>query len=64
MTIDKSQISCPTCSQKNTWSTTNPFRPFCSERCKLIDLGEWAGEAKRLPGEPVDPHCISDKDKE
>ena len=29
----------------------NPFRPFCSERCKMIDLGTWASEGYRVPGE-------------
>ncbi len=33
---------CPTCNKQLTWSTSNKFRPFCSERCKLIDLGAWA----------------------
>ena len=31
------------------WSTGNPYRPFCSERCKLIDLGQWATGAYRIP---------------
>lgn len=35
-------VSCPSCKNKAVWSTENKFRPFCSERCKLIDLGEWA----------------------
>ncbi|GBD96684.1 MAG TPA: DNA gyrase inhibitor YacG [Nitrospirae bacterium] len=35
------KIKCPTCKQKTAWEN-NPFRPFCSERCKLIDLGAWA----------------------
>jgi len=30
------------------WSTENPYRPFCSERCKLIDLGDWAMEKYRV----------------
>lgn len=47
------QTPCPQCSKKVTWSNTNPFRPFCSERCKLIDLGEWASEGYRVPGEPA-----------
>ena len=36
------------------WSSANKFRPFCSERCKLIDLGQWATEAYRVPqaGDP------------
>lgn len=39
------KIACPTCQELAIWSVENPSRPFCSERCKLIDLGEWASEA-------------------
>ena len=35
------KVKCPTCRQRTEWED-NPFRPFCSERCKLIDLGAWA----------------------
>jgi endogenous inhibitor of DNA gyrase (YacG/DUF329 family) len=38
------------------------FRPFCSERCKLIDLGEWAMEEKRIPGEQL-PQETEDEDQ-
>lgn len=41
------QISCPTCGKLTTWQE-NEFRPFCSERCKLIDLGRWASEQYRV----------------
>ncbi len=41
------QISCPIC-KKNTTLKENPWRPFCSQRCKLIDLGKWAGEEYRI----------------
>ena len=37
----KMNTKCPTCKQITEWDD-NPFRPFCSERCKLIDLGGWA----------------------
>lgn len=47
-------ISCPTCGKKTIFAPPNPFRPFCSERCKLIDLGEWADEKHRVPGDPAD----------
>ncbi|HQR14865.1 MAG TPA: DNA gyrase inhibitor YacG [Nitrospira sp.] len=40
---------CPECHQSTTWND-NPWRPFCSERCQLIDLGAWAGEQYRVPG--------------
>ncbi len=39
---------CPRCGQPSHWEN-NPFRPFCSERCKLIDLGAWASEDYKIP---------------
>lgn len=53
MSTNKKDISCPACGKKNTWTQDNPSRPFCSPRCKLIDLGDWASEQHRIPGEPV-----------
>jgi endogenous inhibitor of DNA gyrase (YacG/DUF329 family) len=47
----KLDIICPTCGKKDTWKPENTARPFCSERCKLIDLGEWAAESHCIPGE-------------
>lgn len=41
---------CPRCGQPSTW-TNNEFRPFCSDRCKLIDLGAWANDTYKLPTE-------------
>jgi uncharacterized protein len=41
-------MKCPTC-KKETEYAGNPYRPFCSERCKLIDLGKWAGGEYRMP---------------
>lgn len=38
-------VKCPTCGKPVEWSDKFPFRPFCSERCKLIDLGEWASDS-------------------
>jgi endogenous inhibitor of DNA gyrase (YacG/DUF329 family) len=46
-------VSCPTCKKTVIWNE-QAFRPFCSERCKLIDLGEWAAEEKIIPGESID----------
>lgn len=37
-------LSCPTCQRPVQWRDSFPFKPFCSERCKLIDLGAWASE--------------------
>jgi uncharacterized protein len=45
---------CPTCAKKITYTASNPFRPFCSERCKLIDLGAWADEKYSVAGEKVE----------
>ncbi len=43
------------CGKPVAWSPENRWRPFCSERCKLIDLGEWASERYRVAGsEPSD----------
>jgi len=42
-------VNCPQCGKPVEWSLASRFRPFCSERCKLIDLGAWASEAYRLP---------------
>jgi endogenous inhibitor of DNA gyrase (YacG/DUF329 family) len=44
------QIKCPICKKEMIWDD-NPFRPFCSERCRLIDLGKWASEEYRISGE-------------
>ncbi|KMT66123.1 DNA gyrase inhibitor YacG [Catenovulum maritimum] len=44
-------VNCPTCKKAIEWSTDNKFRPFCCERCKLIDLGEWASENRVIKGQ-------------
>lgn len=46
------KVKCPTCEKEVEWKSENAFRPFCSERCKLIDLGEWASGERYIPGEP------------
>ncbi len=45
-------VSCPICGAAVKWSAENRWKPFCSERCKLIDLGQWATEKYRVPGAP------------
>jgi endogenous inhibitor of DNA gyrase (YacG/DUF329 family) len=42
-------VICPTCGGKSVYAPSNVFRPFCSERCKNIDLGAWANEDFRMP---------------
>jgi hypothetical protein len=43
------QVKCPYCGQPALFAPENPYRPFCSERCRLIDLGQWADEEFRIP---------------
>ena len=47
--MNNEAVKCPLCGRLSEWSTANAFRPFCSERCKLIDLGAWSSESYRLP---------------
>jgi endogenous inhibitor of DNA gyrase (YacG/DUF329 family) len=56
-------VPCPHCGKKIEWNTQNPFRPFCSARCKQIDLGAWASgsyfiapstdDSSENPSEPI-----------
>lgn len=48
-------INCPTCNKQIAWTPENTFRPFCSERCKMIDLGVWAKEGYSIACEETDP---------
>ncbi|MGR8979970.1 MAG: DNA gyrase inhibitor YacG [Gammaproteobacteria bacterium] len=63
MSVSKSlgNVKCPACRRSVPWTAENRFKPFCSERCKLIDLGEWAMEQKRIPGEPAQVENDDDK---
>ena len=53
-------VTCPTCKKRIPYDRSNPFRPFCSERCKLIDLGAWASEERTIAGRPVNEDEDSD----
>ncbi len=48
-----SKVKCPTCRKETAWKN-NPHRPFCSDRCRLIDLGAWTQERYRIPAEETD----------
>ena len=52
-------VNCPTCEAPVEWGPQSPSRPFCSERCKLIDLGAWAAEAHSIPGDPLEDELFS-----
>jgi endogenous inhibitor of DNA gyrase (YacG/DUF329 family) len=59
-------VSCPTCARPVEWSDASPWRPFCSERCKLIDLGAWATEKHAIPDDgpgPIDESEIGGRDE-
>lgn len=43
--------ACPKCKTALIWDSNNPFRPFCSERCKNIDFVAWANEENAIPAE-------------
>ena len=45
------KVKCPSCKKMTLYSKENPFRPFCSDRCRTNDLGAWASEAFRVPTE-------------
>jgi len=49
------KVRCPACTGQSLYSSANPYRPFCSARCKGVDLGAWASEEFKLPDEtPLD----------
>ncbi|WP_028302246.1 DNA gyrase inhibitor YacG [Oceanospirillum beijerinckii] len=53
-------VDCPTCKKKVQWNQDNIHRPFCSDRCRLIDLGEWASENHKIAGESAFDEASSD----
>lgn len=58
------QVACPACRGPSLYSPLNPWRPFCSERCKQMDLGAWASEGFRVPAEaPPDEAPFGDPRK-
>jgi endogenous inhibitor of DNA gyrase (YacG/DUF329 family) len=58
----KRDVPCPRCGQPASFSPDNKWRPFCSERCKTIDLGHWADERYRVPSDDDPPGGPSEKD--
>lgn len=57
------RITCPICKTVTTWEE-NPHRPFCSERCRLHDLGNWVEERYRVEGEEAVPEGPSEDEAE
>jgi endogenous inhibitor of DNA gyrase (YacG/DUF329 family) len=52
-TDDRRRVPCPTCRRPALFAPDNPWRPFCSERCRGVDLGAWANEQYRVANPPV-----------
>ncbi|MGE8294285.1 MAG: DNA gyrase inhibitor YacG [Pseudomonadales bacterium] len=52
-------VQCPTCGAPVEWKPENTYRPFCCERCKLIDLGAWAAEEHAIPGNDLEDELFS-----
>lgn len=53
-------VACPTCRKTVIWNEDSPQRPFCSNRCRQVDLGAWAFEEYRIAGAPVSPEDLPD----
>ncbi|MCL2875940.1 MAG: DNA gyrase inhibitor YacG [Betaproteobacteria bacterium] len=47
-------MHCPRCGKETEWGEANPYRPFCSARCKQVDLGAWASDGYRISGSNQD----------
>ncbi|MCW5593039.1 MAG: DNA gyrase inhibitor YacG [Burkholderiales bacterium] len=52
-------VACPGCGKPTPFAPDNPWRPFCSERCRSLDLGAWASESYRIPLRESDPEAPS-----
>lgn len=46
-------INCPQCGEIIEWNDSNRNRPFCSEKCKALDLSQWATDSYRIPGKNI-----------
>ena len=58
--MSPSRVKCPTCHREIDWSAS-PFRPFCIERCRLIDLGAWLSEQRAIPSDSAQPESTDDE---
>lgn len=56
-------VKCPTCGKPVVWTDTSRFRPFCSDRCKQIDLGAWASEKYAIRSDTQDGDADDDVEK-
>lgn len=56
-------VTCPGCGGDSVYAPSNPYRPFCSARCKNVDLGAWANEDFRMPAK-IDPEDLLTDDRQ
>jgi len=56
-------VNCPACGKAVAWAAENRYRPFCSARCKAVDLGAWAAEEYRVPVQEEQPLDTSEPDE-
>ena len=59
--IPKRIVRCPTCGGDSVYAPDNAFRPFCSERCRNVDLGAWASEGYRMAAPPTSVDAEGDE---
>ena len=57
-------VPCPQCGKPAPFAPSNRWRPFCSERCRSLDLGAWASESYRVPAAPRDAGDTPGEDDE
>jgi len=60
-TLPRRIVSCPTCGGDSVYSPENPYRPFCSERCRNVDFGAWASESYTVEAKPTTVDLDADK---
>jgi endogenous inhibitor of DNA gyrase (YacG/DUF329 family) len=57
------KLNCPTCKKLVLWNEAFPYRPFCCDRCRLIDLGEWASENHKIAGDSLNVNSEENSDE-
>ncbi|MGI9265640.1 MAG: DNA gyrase inhibitor YacG [Gammaproteobacteria bacterium] len=55
---DELTVNCPNCGIPVVWSDVSEWRPFCSDRCRMIDLGAWFSEERGIPAEEAEEGSI------
>ncbi len=56
------KVACPSCGRPVQWSEASTHRPFCSQRCRLLDLGDWLSAAHHIPGPRLEDESLDELD--